>query len=363
MTPLPQRVGILGYGHFGRAFGALLSEAGHTVRAHDPWQTIEPAECAADAAGLAAWAGTIVLAVPVAALGDALRALRPHLAARHLVFDVGSVKTAPTALLDEVLGAAVPWVGTHPLFGPTSLALGEPLTAVVCPNPRHPAAFEAVRALYEALGCRVIVKDAEAHDRGMADTHALAYFIAKALLDAGVEMDAQLAPPSARGLARTVASVRSDAGHLFTTVHRENPFSGDARRRFLDALHEADAALRELDAADPGPGPASAPAALSIPDLGIQSPALREVRDLIDDIDRDLVRVLARRAALGRRARMAKAGLGHGVRDARREDELLAQRRTWAAEQGLDPVAIEGVFEAILRFSRRMQARDGEERP
>lgn len=361
MPTSSQRLGVLGYGHFGRAFGALLREAGHAVRAFDPWQAIEPADAVANPAALAAWADVVVLAVPVAAMGEALGGLRPRLEARHLVFDVGSVKTAPTALMGAVLGAAVPWVGTHPLFGPTSLALGEPLTAVVCPNPLHPAAFETVCRLYETLGCRVIVKDAEAHDRGMADTHALAYFIAKALLDAGVEMDAQLAPPSARGLARTVASVRSDAGHLFTTVHRENPFSGDARRRFLDALHEADAALREIDAADPGPG--LAPPALSIPDLGAQSPALREVRDLIDDIDRDLVRVLARRAQLAKRARTAKAGLGHGVRDARREDELLALRRSWAAEQGLDPVAIEGVFEAILRFSRRMQARDGEERP
>ncbi len=350
-------VGILGFGLFGRALSDLLHEAGIPVRAFDPRASVPGPLSAASVAALAAEAPVLIVAVPVAAIPDALAALRPHVGGEHLVIDVGSVKVRPTEQLRRAFGAAVPWAATHPLFGPTSLALGErPLRVIVCPNDVHPGAVEAAAALYRRVGCQVLTLTAEEHDRKMAELHALAFFVAKGVLDAGVDMNSELAPPSARGIARTVASVRSDAGHLFATLHRENPFSGEARRKLLDALHEADHALR-----GPADGEPEIPAAsLAIPDLGVRSPALREVRDLIDDLDREIVALLARRARLSHRAREAKAGLGHGVRDARREDQLLALRRAWAADNGLDPVSVESVFLEILRFSRRLQDDPGE---
>ena len=89
--------------------------------------------------------------------------------------------------MSRILGDAVPWVGTHPLFGPTSVALGEnPLVAVVCPNSTHPEAHHRARSLYERIGCRVVEMDPDSHDRLMAKTHALAFFVAKGMLDAGV---------------------------------------------------------------------------------------------------------------------------------------------------------------------------------
>ena len=65
------------------------------------------------------------------------------------------------------------------------------------------------------------------------------------------------------------------------------------------------------------------PESLAIPDLGAQSPALRETRELIDDVDREIVALLARRA--------------------------------WAVEHGLEPTSVEEIFEAVLRFSRGVQ--------
>src|SRR5262249_44128203 len=147
-------------------------------------------------------------------------------------------------------GEAIPWVGTHPMFGPVSLARGErPLRAVVCPNPSHADAVARITALFERIGCEVIHEDAAAHDRTMAYTHALAFFVAKGLIDAGTPASAPYAPPSFQAIARTVELVRSDAGHLFEALHRENPYAGEARRRLLDALTTADS---DLARAKPG---------------------------------------------------------------------------------------------------------------
>jgi prephenate dehydrogenase len=349
---LGERVGILGYGRFGRALGELLAESGFGVCAHDPAGVAGPAAAAAPAE-LAAASDVIVLAVPIGAMASALEAIRPHLTQRHLVLDVGSVKVTPMRSMELLLGTSVPWAGTHPLFGPVSLTLGErPLRVVLCASAHHAAAALRTRRLFEAAGCEVVEQDAESHDLMMAETHALAYFVAKGMLDAGVRLDSENAPPSSRAMLRTVEAVRSDAGHLFAALHLDNPYAEDVRRRFLQALEGID---RNLRATDPSrelevTGP------MSIPDLGQRSPEIREVRELIDDVDREIVGLLARRALLVRRAGRVKAELGAGVRDAARETQLLAERRMWAEAVGLDADEVAALFQAVVRYSRRLQS-------
>ena len=143
-----------------------------------------------------------------------------------------------------------------------------------------------------------------------------------------------------------------DAGHLFAALHLENPFARESRHRFLEALAAVDHSL-EAPTHEPDE---LADARLTIPDLGARSPELREARDLIDELDQELVTLLARRAELARRAARAKAGLGEGILDPTREARLVRERRRWATELGLDPESVSQIFHAILRFSRRLQS-------
>ena len=50
-----------------------------------------------------------------------------------------------------------------------------------------------------------------------------------------------------------------------------------------------------------------------------------------------------------------KAELGQRVYDPAREARLLEERRRAAEARGLDPAGIDDIFQAILRFSRRIQ--------
>ena len=347
-------VGLLGYGRFGRAWSDLLGEAGWSLRAVDPCAPVPEQRRAGSLEQLVDTCRLLFVAVPLDRIPSVLEQMAPLLGADHLVMDVGSVKQEPVEAMERLIGERSPWVGTHPLFGPTSLALGEsPLRVVVCPNPLHPGVEKLAREIFRELGCQVTFRDPAEHDRQMAESHALAYFVAKALVDSGLAIDSDLAPPSAKAIARTVDAVRSDAGHMMASLHRRNPYSGPARERFMEALSRVDDQLRH-SAPDPeGEVPAVDP--LSIPDLGQRCPELKQVRELIDEIDHDLIRLLARRARLARKAHKAKTEIGHGVRDVGREAALLARRREWAAEQELDPEDIGQVFEAIVRLSRRVQ--------
>ena len=228
---------LLGYGRFGQAFTDLLLRAGHRVRVFDPHAPVAPGLAASSLEAATAAAQWIVLAMPVPHMRAALQAVRPSLHAGQIVLDVGSVKMHPCAAMDELLGAAIPHVGTHPLFGPLSLARDEhPRRTVICPSADHPQAAARAGELFRGLGCEVIVQDPESHDRAMARTHALAFFIAKGLVDLGVDDGLPVAPPSFQGMKHMLAAVRGDAGHLFAAIQRENPFAADARAQLLAEL-------------------------------------------------------------------------------------------------------------------------------
>lgn len=297
-------VGILGHGRFGQALAALLQGRGIRWFAHDPVAVVPPPHAVASPEALAAQADVLVIAVPVSRLEGALQGLRPYLDSRHVVIDVASVKQRPCELMDAVLGDDVAHAGAHPLFGPLSIARAEPLRAVVCGSPRHPQAAELAAALFSALGCEVARQTPEAHDRFMALTHAMAFFIAKGLLDLGVGDDLRWAPPSFAALAASIAAVRADAGHLFRAIQDDNPHAAHARQQFMEALRRIDGHLGDSATQEPSANAA----ALAIPDLGQHSPALREVREHIDELDRELIDLLRRRSELSARAVAAAGG-------------------------------------------------------
>jgi prephenate dehydrogenase len=346
------RVGVLGYGRFGSALCDLLAEAAFPVAAWDPHVEVPAGRSLGGVRDVVQGARFVLLATPVEAQRSTLESIRPLLAPNQVVIDVGSVKVLPERWMAEVLGDEIPWIATHPLFGPDSLARGErPLRVVVVPSTRHPAALQAVMAFYTRLGCTVIQQEAEAHDRAMADAHALGFFIAKGLLDSGVTLGSDIVPPSAQGLTRLIHAVRVDAGHLLGTLHRENPFASQRRKDLVEALASLDQALDQES-------PESLPAGLQVPDLGERSPDLQAARELIDQVDRQLLGLLAQRAHLSQRAGEAKEALGASIRDPQREATMREERRGWAVEFGLDPEGADGIFSAILRASRALQVTD-----
>ena len=301
------------------------------------------------------------MAVPVPRIRSALVDLRPHLAPGQIVLDVGSVKVGPAAALAEVLGDAIPWVATHPLFGPLSLALAErPLRVVLCPAAAHPAAAARVRQLYERIGCEVVEQTPEGHDRVMAHTHALTFFVAKGMIDAGRGDGGALRPAELPGHR---AHHRDRALGCGTPLrgHRAGQSRSPPRRassswqalsaidRALDAqaagrAGEATTTPRPTDGALRHPGSRRAIA-------GAEADARAHRRGR----PRDRAAPRAARAARRSGPREAKAKLGAPVLDATREAEVMGARRAWADELKVDADAVADVFRAIMTMARRAQ--------
>ena len=275
-------LGLIGFGQFGRLAASVL-EGRFDVVVHDC------RDVAADAAVVGvrvaafeevAAAPVVVVAVPVQAMADVFREMAPHLAPGALVVDVGSVKVVPLRWMREALPEHVEIVGTHPMFGPQSVAdgqgrddhgadshsdrgegnrndnraRGEPdlrgqRIAVCAERTRR---LVQVRDYLEGLGLVVIECTAEEHDRQVAWTQAVAQYVGRAL--SGVEgADYPIRTPAADALHEAARTVGNDSWELFCAIQNLNPYAAESRNEMRRRLAEIDAGLAEADA-DGGDG-------------------------------------------------------------------------------------------------------------
>jgi len=90
---------------------------------------------------------------------------------------------------------------------------------------------------------------------------------------------------------------------------------------------------------------------------------ISRMRHAVDIVDREIVRLFARRRQLSLAIGRVKAARGMPVQIPDREEELLAVIREEAVLQGLDPAYVERVFKDILTESRAAQWKERESLP
>jgi len=96
--------------------------------------------------------------------------------------------------------------------------------------------------------------------------------------------------------------------------------------------------------------------------VAAQEPAaeLAEWRSKIDEVDREIVALLNRRAGYVEKLAPLKRQIGMAVQDTSREDEVRANLR--AANKGpLSDQAVTAVYEAVMGAMRDLQRRDDQE--
>lgn len=92
---------------------------------------------------------------------------------------------------------------------------------------------------------------------------------------------------------------------------------------------------------------------------GAKDPALRALRDRIDDVDRRLLELLKERMGVVADVARHKRSTGVRIRDLGRERELLHSRRVLAEQLGLGGDSVEAIYRQIMMASRDYQAQLG----
>ena len=86
---------------------------------------------------------------------------------------------------------------------------------------------------------------------------------------------------------------------------------------------------------------------------------LTNLRDEIDQIDSDLVKLLQRRLSVTRKVGLLKSNVGKPIYDPAREASLFAKRRLQASDAGLSPDLIEDILRRLMRDSYISQDASG----
>lgn len=231
-----KRLGLIGFGQFGQLAARVLKDHFDVVVSDPAPGAAEHARALGVGFGpleAAAACDVVVVAVPVAAMREALASIAPHLSPGALVVDVGSVKTLPARWMAELLPAGIDVVATHPLFGPQSVARDglEGLRFVVCPvrGERH----ERVAAFGRSLGLAVTVTTPEEHDEEMAYVQALTHLIGRSLVNLGIPSE-RLATQSYQHLLELCGLIGADTFELFKAIQTQNPFAPQVANAFVE---------------------------------------------------------------------------------------------------------------------------------
>ncbi|MBF0471897.1 MAG: prephenate dehydrogenase/arogenate dehydrogenase family protein [Gammaproteobacteria bacterium] len=145
-----------------------------------------------DLARAVAAADVVVLGVPVGAVAELLRQLRPLLTPEMVITDVGSTKGSVVAAAEEVFGAIPPrFIPGHPIAGTEKSGVEAALDdlfvqrrVILTPvEGSDPHALTTVRQLWQQCGAEVVEMSVRQHDEVLAATSHLPHMLAYTLVD------------------------------------------------------------------------------------------------------------------------------------------------------------------------------------
>jgi prephenate dehydrogenase len=264
-----RQLGVIGCGLIGGSFALALRRAGAVQRVVGCSRTLDAARQAVTLGVLdeamptpqeaAAGCDLVLIAVPVSATEDALRAIRPVLAPGVLCMDVGSTKSDVVAAARRALGEAADcFVPAHPIAGKETAgvqhadaSLFKDREVILTPTGQSdPDRVRLAQRTWQAAGARVRTLTPEAHDEAYAAVShlphllAFAYYLAVARSPQG-EAHLSLAGPGFRDFTR-IAGSDPDVWRDILLANAPRVLAAAAEvRRELDAFERA---MREGDA-------------------------------------------------------------------------------------------------------------------
>lgn len=238
-------IGIIGLGSFGQFAARVLANQpdttiiGFDAAGKDAPEYIQLADLAT-----VARADYVVLAVPLEAYGAVLPQLRDMLAPESLLIDICSVKTLPEQAIRRELPDHQNLLFSHPLFGPQSAPDGNVSgKQFIVTGQVGERAAEAVQWCRDQLGVQVTTLTAEEHDRHMAQVHALTFFVARGLNQAGVA-PGPFDTPSFGMLLDLVRFDQTHSEELFRTIQKGNPYASEYCDKLVAAFDALSADIK-----------------------------------------------------------------------------------------------------------------------
>ncbi len=161
-------------------------------------------------------ADLVILATPILLIEGMVRRIAPHLKKGCIVTDVGSTKTMITNKITRLMPRGVRFIGGHPMAGSEKRGVAYArrdlfkgsITILTRTGKTDSKALSMVKALWTALGARVIILTPKKHDKVVSQISHLPHMVVFSLLDSIDRSDIKFA---SSGLGDATRIALSDA--------------------------------------------------------------------------------------------------------------------------------------------------------
>ena len=231
-------IGIIGFGNFGKFITEQVPDT-CSVLIHDPHASDHPSphqrvsieDCITQS-------DIIFLAIPLSSYRTVLHTIKRHIRPTQLIVDICSVKTVPLRLLEEYLPKHKNILVTHPLFGPQTFDKSNPsnYSLILCKS-KGTLAEKVLSFCKNEMGLTITKMSVAAHDKLMADIHALTFFIAKGLANLNITPH-EITTPSYKMITDLVAFSGFHTEDLLHTIENGNPYAKHTRSNVLKVFNE-----------------------------------------------------------------------------------------------------------------------------
>jgi len=187
-------------------------------------------------------ADLVVVATPIEVTPEALANLAPNLRRSSSVMEISSLKVQAVPVLRKAAERGLTALSIHPLFGPGIQQLtGEKIALVPVVDPA--SELNMVKSLFPEA--RIIIVDAEEHDKAMALTLSLPHFLnivfASVVGDENLDVLKKLGGTTFKLQLVLSESVLSEDPGLYASIQMSNPYSAE----YLEKLMSKALALRD----------------------------------------------------------------------------------------------------------------------
>ncbi|MFZ2189884.1 MAG: prephenate dehydrogenase/arogenate dehydrogenase family protein [Candidatus Magasanikiibacteriota bacterium] len=235
------RVGIIGYGRFGKLWAELMKEFGEVV-VYD--KQVKSQKSIKSKVSDVLDVDMLFLLVPISEIKNVCKEIRAKLNEKTIVIDACSVKVKPVREMKQILKSNQPIIATHPLFGPDSVKrFGLVGQKIVVSNIRATAKqLNLLKNILKKLKLKIIQATPEEHDKQMAKSQALVHFFGRGLADLKLKKQ-KIFTPDYESLLKINDLVNNDTWQLFFDMQLYNPYAKKIRKDLLLALKKLDSKL------------------------------------------------------------------------------------------------------------------------
>ncbi len=236
------KIGIIGFGRFGKLWSQILHSVGMQVLIYDR-NILKTKNKFGHFVSLEEVVKTdiLFLLVPISEMENICKKIKKLLPVKTIVIDACSVKIEPVKIMKRNFSAHQTIVGTHPLFGPDSIKRqglkGQKI--VICKVQGKQGNVRLLEKLFDLLNLKIIKSTPKEHDREMSKSQVLVHFLGRALGELGLR-EQSISTPDYQSLLKLNDLVNNDTWQLFFDMQRLNPFAKKMRKKIINSLIQLD---------------------------------------------------------------------------------------------------------------------------